>query len=119
MITVAVIAILAAVALPSYVSYIERNNRADAKMALLEQAQAMERCYTVNNTYEGCALIRNQSENGHYTISFSGNVTATSYTIQAVPIAGGRQANDSCGTFQLTHTGVRTASGNNQECWDR
>ena len=119
MITVAVIAILAAIALPSYTAYVERSNRADAKMALLNQAQAMERCYTVNNTFIGCALLRNISENGHYTISFDGNVTATTYTVQAVPVAGGRQANDACGTFRITHTGIKTATGNDRDCWDR
>lgn len=119
MITVAVIGILAAIALPSYTAYVERTNRADAKMALLNQAQSMERCYTVNNTYVGCALIRAASEDGHYTISFDGNVTATTYTVQAVPVAGGRQANDACGTFKITYTGVKTATGNDSDCWDR
>lgn len=119
MITVAVIAILAAIALPSYQQYVQRTNRADAKMALLNQAQAMERCYTVNNTYVGCNLVRAVSEDGHYNISFVGNVTAVTFTVQAAPVPGGRQANDPCGTFTISNTGVKTATGNNTECWDR
>jgi len=88
-------------------------------MALLNQAQAMERCYTVNNTFVGCNLLRAVSENGHYNISFVQNATATTFTVQAVPVAGGRQANDACGTFTINQAGVRTATGNNRDCWDR
>ena len=51
MITVAIVAILAAVAYPSYLDQVRRGNRAEAKAALMENAQFLERNYTVNSCY--------------------------------------------------------------------
>ena len=51
MITVAIIGILVAVALPSYTTYIERGQRANAKVVLLEAAQLMERYRSSNFKY--------------------------------------------------------------------
>ncbi|HNM01189.1 MAG TPA: type IV pilin protein, partial [Nitrosomonas sp.] len=46
MITVAVLGIIAAVALPSYQDHVRRTNRAEAKSILLEMSQLLERNYT-------------------------------------------------------------------------
>ena len=51
MITVIVIAILASIALPSYQDYLRRGYRADAKAALMENAQFMERNFTEANRF--------------------------------------------------------------------
>ncbi|MFZ1609026.1 MAG: type IV pilin protein, partial [Rhodoferax sp.] len=51
MITVAIIGILTAIALPSYRIYIERGDRASARAGLLEAQQFMERFYATNNRY--------------------------------------------------------------------
>ena len=51
MVTVAIVGILAAIALPSYTSYINQANRSDAKSVLLENVQFLERNYTENNKY--------------------------------------------------------------------
>ena len=50
-IVVAIIAILAGVALPSYQNHILVSRRADAQSALVNFANAMERYYTENNLY--------------------------------------------------------------------
>ncbi|WP_345780084.1 type IV pilin protein [Microbulbifer litoralis] len=55
MIVVVIIAILAAIAIPSYQSQVRSSNRADAQGALMNFAQAMERHYTESGTYEGAA----------------------------------------------------------------
>ncbi len=52
MIVVAVIAILAAIAYPSYQDSVRKSRRADAKAALLDLAQFMERNYTTANRYD-------------------------------------------------------------------
>ena len=52
MITVAIVGILAAIALPSYSRYINQANRSEAKSILLENAQFLERNYTENNKYD-------------------------------------------------------------------
>ncbi len=51
MIVVAIIAILAAVAFPSYQESVKKSRRSDAQTALLGFAQAMERHYTDNGFY--------------------------------------------------------------------
>ncbi len=61
MITVAVVAILAAIALPSYQAYVRKANRAQAKADLVELAQMLERRHTVENTYAGMTLPFSQS----------------------------------------------------------
>lgn len=51
MITVAIVAVLAAIAIPSYQDSIWKGKRAEAKGAILKAMQAEERYYTQNNTY--------------------------------------------------------------------
>ncbi|OIN91573.1 MAG: hypothetical protein AUJ20_10590 [Comamonadaceae bacterium CG1_02_60_18] len=116
MITVAIIGILAAVALPSYTSYVQRASRADVKSILLENAQYMERYFTTNNTYVGATLQNVQSPksgSARYNLSFSAGPEASSFTIQAVPTSA--QASDSCGTLTLSNTGLQTPS--TAGCW--
>lgn len=51
MITIAIVGILASIALPSYVSYLARGKRAEAKQALLENALFLETHYTTRGFY--------------------------------------------------------------------
>ena len=124
MIVVAVVAILAAIALPSYQNSLRKGNRAEAKAILMETAQYMERYFTTNNAYYVSAspptVISSVSPKGatggdvKYNISFNPNPpTATAFTVQAVP--ANSQVGDSCGTLTLANTGAQTpdASG----CW--
>lgn len=123
MITVVVVGILAAVAYPSFTSFIQKSRRADAKAALLAAAQKMEQYRTLSNTYAGATLgtggiYANQSDNGYYALSFSVAPTQTVYTIQAVP--QGAQATDACGTFTYDQAGNKAVSGGTQTaaaCW--
>lgn len=109
MIVVVVIGILAAIALPSYQSYVERSKRGAAQAALMEAAQIMERHFTSNNSYLN-ADISNVSAD-RYSISLSIH-KASAFTVKAVP--SGSQSGDSCGTMTVTHTGQRTPPS----CWN-
>jgi type IV pilus assembly protein PilE len=51
MVVVAIIGIIAAIAYPSYTESMMKSRRADAEGSLLSLANAMERYYTVSNTY--------------------------------------------------------------------
>jgi type IV pilus assembly protein PilE len=113
MIVVAVVAILAAVAIPSYQNHIIRTNRADAMSVMQGFAQAMERYYAQNNTYVGAVegtVFPAQSPiegTARYALSVQA-ADATSFTLRATPVAGS-QADD--GFLEITNTGLRS--------WDR
>ena len=57
LIAVAVVAILAAIAIPSYSAYIIRGQRSTAKAVLLQTAQSMERFYTNNGSYSNAGVF--------------------------------------------------------------
>lgn len=116
MIVVVIVGILAAIAYPSYTSYVEKARRADGKSALLDAAQRLERCHTQTNTYVGCVFPA-VSPDAFYAVAATAQ-TAMAFTLTATP--QGAQAGDTrCGTYTLTSTGVRTASGTltDAQCW--
>lgn len=129
MITVAIVGILAAIAYPSYTEYVNRGKRAEVKAALLEAAQALERHYSVNNTYLNSGSLAavftaNVPPGGtaNYVIAAMADpaATATTYTLRAT--RGGSMAADACGDFTLAHTATRgLAPGTNTktvaQCW--
>lgn len=51
MITLGIVAILAAIAYPAYNDYVIRSRRAEAKRALVTASQFLERRYSTQNTY--------------------------------------------------------------------
>jgi type IV pilus assembly protein PilE len=119
MITVAIIGILAAIAMPSYQQYVLKANRADAKAILMESAQFMERYFTTNNTYVGATVLsavvpKNADVTSKkYDISFTATPTAGAFTLQSVPV--GNQATDTCGTLTISNTGAQTPTTGG--CW--
>ena len=124
MIAVVIIAIIAAIALPAYDEYVRQGNRTEAKAALLEAAQALERFYSVNGTYlSGGSLAAvykpavPTTGATLYTLAPSA-ATATSYELQATGV--GRMAGDACGVYVIRHTGEKALSGNSKslaQCW--
>ncbi|NIC07633.1 type IV pilin protein [Halomonas sp. DX6] len=109
MIAVAVIAILASIAIPSYRGYVERATRTDAHAGLMEAAGQLERCYTVNNSYAGCSTI-SSSPDGNYSISLTS--AAATYTLTA-SLNSGRGPDGCSGNMTLNHQGVRSPAA----CW--
>lgn len=116
MIALAIVAILAALAIPSYKQYVVRAQRKEAQAALQGLGQAMERFYAQNNTYVGTdagsgvpAMFNDTSplDGGQavYNLRIT-SATATAYSLEAQPITGASQAGD--GTVGLTSTGDRT-----------
>ena len=134
MVTVAVVAIIAAVALPSYRQYILRANRADATTALLRLAGNQERFYIQNNTYASEDLMDDAppaglgidgTERGFYDLSMeaaAGGYTS-GYTATATVASGGDQHDDAdCDKFTVNEQGLRTAedsggADNTDRCW--
>ncbi|WP_341303807.1 type IV pilin protein [Pseudomonas sp. TMP25] len=126
MIVIGIIAILAAIALPNYQGYMNRTVCEDAKGVLAGAAGAMERFRAQNNTYIGAALAEYAQSpvdgNAQFNI-VADPITATTYTLTATPVAGGRLSGR--GTLTLTSTGARgvtdgaTAPGfNTADIWN-
>jgi type IV pilus assembly protein PilE len=114
MITVAIVGILASIAIPAYSDHVAKSRRADAKAALSQLAQAMERYYTEKSTYVGAtvgsganAIFPSEAplDGGtkYYDLSISAQ-TATNFQVTATP--KGPQAGD--GNLTLNLDGSKT-----------
>lgn len=111
MITVAVVAILAAVAFPSYQQYVIRGKRAAAQSEMMDIANRQQQFLLANRSYaskatleaSGYALPTEVSANYTYDITIGAGATP-SFTITFT--ATGSQASD--GPLSLTSAGVKT-----------
>lgn len=122
MITVTIVAILAAIALPSYLEQTRKTRRADAQTAIMENAQALGRHHTRVGCYQRSTDCSDTSDpdfaipitkspmqgtDVYYNLSVS-YADINSFTITATP--QNAQAADKCGNLALTNTGVQTCS---------
>ncbi len=122
LITVTLVAILAAVVVPSYQQTIAASRRSDATSALLALAQLMERTYSEQGTYANArvgtnGLYPSQSPQGYYTISIV-NQSADAFSIKATPT--GVQASDRCGSYTYDQSGTKGVSPAGvtvAQCW--
>lgn len=152
MIVVAIIGILAAIAMPNYQNHVTRTLRIDAQSALVSFASAMERMYTERGSYCDLAVTADPAVAATQVCGVAATsdlgaprifaeqvpidggpaiydlritaVSATTFTIAAVPVAGGRMAGDECGSFTFTQNRIRglaNAIGNPDPdmCWNR
>ncbi len=132
MIVVLIMGVLAAIALPNYRTYVLRSHRTAAINAILALASQEARYYTINNSYPPTPSMVAlgyaadpapipSTYDYYYNLSVvPGSVTATSFTLRAVPV--GNQANDTCGTYTYTALGVEGNSGNSSTvgtCWQQ
>lgn len=129
LITVAVLGIVAAIAVPSYSAYVQKSRRADAMSALLGLQLKMEKfrgnCATYPDTLDAaddCAAGEIEysatSTDGHYTIDIPA-AAGNSYTLRAVPANGSVQASDTtCNDMRIVvGTGNPRISKTPAACW--
>ncbi|HKR77469.1 MAG TPA: type IV pilin protein [Rhodanobacter sp.] len=141
MIVVAIIAILAAIAIPSYTNYVVKTNRAAAEGCLSQYASYMERFYTSNLRYDevpassgtaagtpnpvttspatlvlDCATTAQTGNSYKYSTPA---VSATAYTLQATPVNAQLTRDTQCANLTLDQTGTRKISGTGTvaQCW--
>jgi type IV pilus assembly protein PilE len=105
MIIVAVIGLLAAVALPSFLDSVRKGRRAEGIAALTQVQQAQERWRANSGSYadndkltvaaaEGGLGLGATTSSGYYAIAIS-DATASGYTVTATAQSGTSQASDS------------------------
>lgn len=127
MIVVVIVAILAAVAYPSYRNSVLKGRRSDATISLIKLAQRLERCHTQFGSYKnaGCSVQTTNgadSDEGYYSIAIAFGAKTDSFTLTATPTSKGAQDDDVCQKYTLDETGERgavDASGSNltDTCW--
>jgi type IV pilus assembly protein PilE len=129
MVTLAIVAILASVALPSYQGFMQKARRNDAKTGLMRSAQALEACFTEFNAYNnaGCTpwvsgrgSVDARSPDGYYRITSKNSsgteqLSSSGFTLYATPAEGSVQSADACGVFVLESSGARSAA--RAGCW--
>lgn len=87
MITVAIIGILAAIAIPNYTDYVIRGSLPDATSTLMAMRARMEQHFQDNRTYDDAGTFISPCKQtlaaaGRFTFACS-NITATTYTVTA------------------------------------
>jgi type IV pilus assembly protein PilE len=123
MITVAIAAILMAIAIPGYNNYIRKSRRTDAKSALLDLAGREERYYNANGNqysqtasqlgYTGGGATINPVGNGYYSVTLSAPTPAAgspwTYALTAVPVTTDQLKDTACLYYYLDNTGLQKA----------
>jgi type IV pilus assembly protein PilE len=121
MIVVVIVAILGAVALPSFLDSMRKSRRAEAFAALSAVQLAQERLRSNNAAYAGNLTaapdatppgprglgLSDTTTGSLYTVALS-DTSATGYTVSAVAVAGKSQAADTaCRTLAVRVTGAQ------------
>jgi type IV pilus assembly protein PilE len=88
MIAVAIVAILAAIALPSYTQYVQRGRITDAVSALSAQRVKMEQFYQDNRTYAGACVAGTIAPAPDPTPSFTFSCPVTGLNAYSVAASG-------------------------------
>ncbi|MBL4909760.1 MAG: prepilin-type N-terminal cleavage/methylation domain-containing protein [Alteromonadaceae bacterium] len=125
MVVVAIIGILAAVAYPTYVDSVARNNRAEAQRELMRLATNEEQFFSDNRTYTadmtqlGAPADPYITASGNYSIDFLSPPGTVGGAFTLTATAQGTQAtNDSsCTTLAIDETGKKTAV--TTTCWEQ
>lgn len=139
MIAVVIVGILAAIAYPSYVDIVVRNNRAVAHSALTELVSRQESYFTQNKQYAsnirdlgypssptglrnngGLADLDQGSTDGLvYKLQVSNQApfdNDNNFKVEAVP-ANIQTRDTNCGTLFITAAGTRGTTGGGDGCW--
>jgi len=114
LVAVAIVAILAAIAYPSYTKYVVKGNRAAAQAHLMDLDQAEAQYFADARTYANSVSALNvttpSAVSDKYTITIDApDTTPPTFTISAVPKTGTLQDGD--GTLTIDNTGARTPAG--------
>lgn len=121
MITLGIVAVLMAIAVPNYSDYTRRAHRADGKIALTEVANLQEKFYSDNGTYAADMAELGYpatSPDGYYTLAISMDdaATAQEYTVTATG-QNGQQKDGDCKNLSMNNFGSQLPA--DKGCWER
>jgi type IV pilus assembly protein PilE len=130
MITVAIVAILASVAYPSYMRHLARAKRAAAE-GLMQNVASKQEQYMLNartfyppvsgstTDLSPLGVVVGNEVATNYTVTVVSDNAATppSFYVEAVPKTAQATNDSRCGTLRLTNTAAKTASGGSADCW--
>jgi type IV pilus assembly protein PilE len=133
MVVVIVLAILTAVALPSYTQFIIRAKRSAGKSMLLQVADRQQQFFMDNKQYSASlaalgfpadtfmigddgTFLADGDGDRVYNLSLA-NTTAMTYTATATPQLRQAAKDTDCANLTLTHTGVKGNSAGGNNCW--
>lgn len=114
MIAVAVVAILAAIAYPSYQSHLISSRRASAQSHLMDIAQREQQYFLDARSYASdlatLSMTTPSDVSSYYTITIAISSAPPTFTATATPVTGTLQASD--GALSINNTGTKTSSNN-------
>ncbi|MBR1374859.1 MAG: prepilin-type N-terminal cleavage/methylation domain-containing protein [Cardiobacteriaceae bacterium] len=143
MVALAIIAVLAAVAMPLIKDYKWRAHRIEARNALQALSQRLNTAYQVNKKFVGSdgttltldspeitsvvdkdKIPRGCTNNCYYKFDEATVINDTDYTLVVVPTDTQARKDKKCTKFSLTNTGSKGANGGTnaadvKECWSR
>ncbi len=116
MVTVAIVAIIASIAYPSYLDQVRKSRRAEAQSTLMNIAGKQQQMILDTRSYASTIAELNvavpSSVSKNYTVSLNvGTATVPTFTVLATPL--GSQASDSCGPLSVSQAGIKSPSN----CW--
>lgn len=127
LVVVTIVGIIAAVAYPSYRKQMIKSSRTEARVELMRQVQALEKCFTRYrqfNDFDNCPAAEALddeagvvTETGKYRLTgeFPDDIH---FTLTAAP-EGGQKDDAECGSLSINDTNMRGASGpgGRAKCW--
>jgi type IV pilus assembly protein PilE len=132
MIVVVVVAILAAIAFPSYREYVLRTNRAVGKSMLTQVADRQEQFFAANKSYSNSLAQLGFPANPFFVdrrgqpvaagdgagVIYRISLVANNFTFAVTADPVNRQLDDTrCTQFTINERGQRTATGTATDCW--
>jgi type IV pilus assembly protein PilE len=116
MITVAVIAILAGIAYPSYQQHVRKSRRAEAQSFMMAFAARQQQFLVDTRAFAATIDAVGVAMPANVALAYTANMpapTPSTFTLTLVPRA--HQASEPCGTLSIDQNGTKTAAIGG--CW--
>jgi type IV pilus assembly protein PilE len=121
MVVLVILGVLSSLAFGFFRDNVISANRTEGRSALQTAAGTLEKCRSLYGSYNhaNCNYADFTTDTNLYQVTGGDDISASSFTLTATPVAGEAQANDAdCTTLTLTNTGVKGGSGADaSECW--